>query len=455
MLKYYDMSMIGSWHEFSLARTLVVLAVLCAAALVDMRQARHGKPRRILFGCAAGTILSFVLIRVGASFTGSESLSSYEMAFALLAMILGWKLLFGAWQPSTKAALLGTFVFWITFHLLAKQDPTTRMVHLFSMGFALVPAAVWCALFLKYHAERFSVVLLSFFAGMLSTAPILFYDTLVRSGAEFQFFLFRVTPESFSRTTHGFVSGQLAFQNGTQMVLMSGFVSFLIVAIIEEVSKFWALSHSGQSLFRSIDDALELAIIVAVGFAFAENVVNPVYFGGFVREYLLGSGGVDVVGFLSNILGRSVLTSMVHILSTGVFGYCLGRAVFAGSYLAEEQAAGKTFPVLTRLHHLLQVREVTLYRFRMMTIGLIASVGLHGLFNFMVTLPDMLPSNPQTIAALIGKGEGTLLDQIPLLLFPSMLYVVGGFWLLTSLFLRRENMEERGRLVTQEVYVKD
>jgi hypothetical protein len=38
---------------------------------------------------------------------------------------------------------------------------------------------------------------------------------------------------------------------------------------------------------------------------------------------------------------------------------------------------------------------------------------------------------------------------------PSMLYVVGGFWFLTSLFLRRENMEDRGRAVTNEVFVRD
>jgi hypothetical protein len=33
--------------------------------------------------------------------------------------------------------------------------------------------------------------------------------------------------------------------------------------------------------------------------------------------------------------------------------------------------------------------------------------------------------------------------MIPLLLLPALLYVVGGFWLLTWLFLLKQNTEER------------
>jgi hypothetical protein len=70
-------------------------------------------------------------------------------------------------------------------------------------------------------------------------------------------------------------------------------------------------------------------------------------------------------------------------------------------------------------------------------------------------MPDLLPSHPRTVADLMGLGSGSFLSSIPLLLLPSMLYVVGGFWLLTSLFLKRENMEERGRVIETETLVKD
>lgn len=448
------MSLLDSLHPFSLPRLLTVLAVVGVCALADLRMRRRRKVSQLLPGCMLGSVLSLAIIQVASLFTGPEAMSSpYGMALALLVLFMAWKALFGPWDSSMKAAVLGTFLFWIAFHMLAQQDPSTRSIHLISMGLALVPAAVWCALFLRYHAERMSTVLLMFFSGMLSTVPILFYDLLVRGGAEFQFFLFRVTPESFSRASHGFVSGQLSLGGGTQSIVWTTLVSFVIVGVIEEISKYWVLNHSGRTAFRSIDDALEMAIIVAIGFAFAENVVNPVYFGGFVRQYLMGANP-DILGFLSNMLGRSVLTSMVHILSTGVIGYFLGLAVFADPYLSEKRAQGKKYALLARLERIFQVRQIFIFRFLCVAAGIGIGVILHAAFNFMVTLPDILPNNPDTLGDLLGMKIAVLSD-IPLLLFPSMLYVVGGFWLLTSLFLRRENMEDRGHAVMTEVFVRD
>jgi RsiW-degrading membrane proteinase PrsW (M82 family) len=441
-------------HPWSAPRAIVVMVAVILMAVLDLWMRSKGKSSRLLSGCIIGSLLSFAIILIASLFIGSKALESpYALALALLVLFIGWKALFGPWDPGMKAAVLGTFIFWMGFHILSQQDAQTRIVHLLSIGLALVPAVIWCVLFLKYHKERLSIVLLMFFSGMLSTVPILFYDMLVRKGVEFQFFLFRITPESFSRTSHGFVSGQLAVSGGTSSILMATLVSFFIVGVIEELSKYWALSHSGKSIFRSIDDALEMAIIVAIGFAFAENVVNPVYFGGFVREYLMGSSP-DVLGFVSNMLGRSVLTSMVHILSTGVIGYFLGLAVFADPYLAQQRAKGRTFPLLTRLRTLLQLRDVTIFKFLMIVSGIGIGILLHAAFNFMVTLPEVLPTHPHTLGELLGTSS-SLLDAVPLILFPSMLYVVGGFWLLTSLFLRRENMEDRGHPVVTEVFVRD
>jgi RsiW-degrading membrane proteinase PrsW (M82 family) len=455
MLQYLDMWFLDSLHPLSLPRLLTVLVVVGVCAGIDLRMRSRGRRLKLLPGCVLGSVLSLAIIQIATLFAGPEAVESpYAMALALIALFLAWKALFGPWDPAMKAAVLGTFLFWIAFHILAQQEPAARTIHLISMALALVPAAVWCGLFLKYHAERASTILLMFFSGMLSTVPILFYDLLVRGGAKFQFFLFTITPESFSRSSHSFVSGQLALGGGVQSLVWTTLVSFLIVGVIEELSKYWVLNHSGRTAFRSIDDALEMAILVAIGFAFAENVVNPVYFGGFVREYLMNTGSPDVLGFLSNMLGRSILTSMVHILSTGVIGYFLGLAVFAEPYLVEQRSHGKKFAWLTRLEAIFQVKQILIFRILMISAGIAIGVLLHAGFNFMVTLPDILPSHPETLGDLFGISM-PLLQKIPLLIFPSMLYVVGGFWLLTSLFLRRENMEDRGHPVVTEVFVRD
>jgi RsiW-degrading membrane proteinase PrsW (M82 family) len=318
---------------------------------------------------------------------------------------------------------------------------------------ALVPAGLWCWFFLREHAQRRSLVCLMFLAGMLSTAPILFYDALVRSGAELQFFFFRIVPENFNRTSSVFVSGSLMGLSGIRSTLLASFISFLLVGLIEEMSKFWVMRRSGKAFFRSIDDALQLGIIVAIGFAFAENVLNPTYFIGFVREFLL-QDSPDWAGFLGNVIGRAILTNMVHIVSTGVLGYFFGLALFAGPYLEEEHRKGKIHWIAHLFHELFGYPEKAVFQRQMILLGIVTSVSLHGLFNFLVTFPEILPSHPRTLADLFG-APGGVLSAVPLLLIPSLFYVVGGFWLLTALFERKESMRERGHLVMVDTFVRD
>jgi RsiW-degrading membrane proteinase PrsW (M82 family) len=243
----------------------------------------------------------------------------------------------------------------------------------------------------------------------------------------------------------------LAESGGMNNVLVSSLISFAIVGCIEEVSKYWAVIHSARRLFTSIDDVLQFSILVAIGFAFAENIINPAYFTSFVQQYLMHSAPPDIMGFLSNVLGRSVLTTMVHIVATGVMGYFLGLAIFAGPYLTERHAQGKMYRILATIHRLFRLREVSIFRVQMMVTGLTSAIIIHGLFNFLVTVPDILPGNPHTLHDLLGPSSPLFLANIPLLLIPCLLYVVGGFWLLTHLFLVKDNMMERGYLLTKEV----
>jgi RsiW-degrading membrane proteinase PrsW (M82 family) len=377
----------------------------------------------------------------------------YVTALGIVCIIVLWRFLFGPWVPRIKAVVLGTFVFWIAMHVIFQESPDERGAYLLAAAVALVPALVWCWFFLEYHAQRKSLVLLMFFAGMLSTAPILFYDALVRHGVEFQFFLLRVVPENFNSISNAFVSGNIVNVTGIQSTVLSVLISFLIVGFIEELSKFWVLKQSGKHFFTSIDDVIQLATIVAIGFAFAENVLNPSYFLAFVREFLIDAETPQWWAFLGNVSGRSILTTMVHIVSSGVMGYFLGLAIFAKPYLEERHRRGKVAIVADTAHWILRVPAKNIFRVQMMVIGLVLATALHGLFNFMVTLPDLLPGQPQTFGDLFGSADASLLHMIPILLLPSFLYIVGGFWLFTALFYRKENMKERGQLVTTDTFV--
>jgi len=444
--KWYNNPMSFDLPALSPDRTIPVLLAIGALAGLDLvRRWRH-QPTHLLFAVVLGTFLSFALIRTVGTGIEAGKANPYLMTAVLILVLIAWRSLFGPWEVTTKATVLGTFLFWVTGHLLWRQSGDEQIVRLVAAGVALVPAVVWILLFLKYHAERASVVVLLFFAGMLSTAPILFYDLLVRRGVELQFFLFTLSPQSFSRTASRFVSEHVPLESGVATALVTSLVTFLFVALIEEASKYWVLTRNAKPLFRSIDDVLQLSIVVAIGFAFAENVVNPVYFTAFVRQYLFHGAAPDMGAFFGNVLGRSVLTTMVHVLSTGIMGYFFALALFAGPYLKERHAEGRAYRLTRWLHSLLRVPEESVFRVNMLATGFVLAVLLHAAFNFLVTIPELLPGQPDTLGEIVGPSLPSFLANIPFLMVPSLFYVVGGFWILTSLFLRKENMVELGHL---------
>ncbi len=409
-----------------------------------------------LFAILIGTIVTFTLISLyDAIFQAPNPQNPFLMAFIVASVIVVWTFLFGPWRPQVKATILGTFVFWMAVHLILNEAPSERSARILATLIALVPAVIWCLLFIKEHKQRLSLVILMFFAGMLSTAPILFYDALVRHNVELQFFLFRVIPENFSRSSSVFVSGNVVNATGMQSTLIATMISFLIVGLIEEVSKFWVLKKSGQQFFSSIDDVLQLGIIVAIGFAFAENVMNPTYFLAFVRSYLINPEVPQWGAFMGNVLGRAILTNMVHILATGVLAYFYALTLFAKPVLEEEHRAGKVHFIPLLVYKVLRIPEEMTYKLEKLTLGFVIAIALHGIFNFLVTLPDLLPGNPRTLGDLFSSPDGSPLHLVALLIIPSLFYVVGGFWVLSILFYSKQNMQERGVLIETDSFVPE
>ena len=408
-----------------------------------------------LFAGVFGTVLTFILIGFQKSLFSGGSEDPFLLSLGLVCTIIAWRFLFGPWTPKIKVTILSTFLLWVGIHLIFREAPSDRLPYLIALGAALVPAIVWCWLFLEYHRQRWSLVFLMFFSGMLSTAPILFYDALVRHGVELDFFLFKIIPQSFTRSSNAFVSGNILEMSMLKSNILAALIAFILVGLIEEISKFWVLKKSGQRECTSIDDVMQLGIIVAIGFAFAENILNPTYFTSFVRDYLIAPDTPNWSGFMGNILGRSILTNMVHIVSTGILAYFFGIALFARSYLADGRMLGKHFYVPRFLHHFFNLPEKEIFRREMMTIGFLLAICLHGAFNFMVTLPDLLPNEPRTIGALLGLPPESFLHYIAILVIPSLVYVVGGLWVLSILFYKKENMKERGKLIATESLVRD
>ncbi len=438
----------------ALYRTLFVFGAIVAFGLFDQARWHGGKDRyQYFFAFVLGTIVTWILIAFKRAFfeTGIQE-DPFVMALGMTCVVIGWRFMFGPWKASIKATVLGAFLFWVSYAILRFKTQEELVATGIAAVVAMIPVLIWCRLFLNYHRERISVVLLAFFAGMLSTVPILFYSELTSRSIVLNFFVFKIIPVNFGASSSEFVSGSVG-SAGTESIVLTTLVTYLMVGVIEEISKTWVLRHSSKEFFRSIDDALQLAIVVAIGFAFAENLVNPSYFVGFVRNYLITPESPHWAAFISSVVGRGVLTNMVHIVSTGVAGYYFGLAFFASPLIRDQFTQGKAHPIIRMIHQMLSIKSEAIYARTQTALGLFFAIVLHGIFDFSVSLSDVLPGHPATVGALLGKSPDSFLSNISIVLIPSVLYVVGGFWLLVTLFERKEDMKEFGAIVETQTFV--
>ena len=105
------------------------------------------------------------------------------------------------------------------------------------------------------------------------------------------------------------------------------------------------------------------------------------------------------------------------------------------------------------LHRMFAIKTEAVFSRIQIVFGIVAAITLHGIFDFIVTLPEVLPGNPSTVGALLGMPQDAVLSGIGIVLIPALLYVVGGFWLLSYLFERKENIKEYGARVESQSFV--
>lgn len=441
----------------TLLHRVITIVLLLAAFGVFNRSQFHSRTEKhpYLFACAIGTMATWILIGFSYAFFSTDiKQDPFLMALGITCVVAGWRFLFGPWSPRVKATVLGTFIFWVTYTLVQDKSREDVVATVLAAGIAAIPVLLWMRLFLSYHKQKKSMVALAFFAGILSVAPILFYDALARRAVEFDFFLFKIIPQHFGASAETFVRESIfSSVTGVQSTVLVTLITFILVAVIEELSKFWVLRHSSETFFSSIDDAIQMAIVVALGFAFAENLINPNYFIGFIKDFLIAPQSPQWGPFLGNVFGRAVLTNMVHIVSTALLGYYFALAFFSSPVLKEDYARGDGHPVLMFLQRMMALDPKRTFEREHIAIGAIAAIGLHGAFNFIVSLPSVLPGNPTTVGQLMGSGDGSFLNGVSIILVPSILYVVGGCWLLTWLLMRARDLKDYGRKVTTETFV--
>ncbi|PCI25631.1 hypothetical protein COB57_00195 [Candidatus Peregrinibacteria bacterium] len=328
---------------------------------------------------------------------------------------------------------------------------------------SLVPALIWIAIFNAEHHEKKSVLVSAFLAGCFSTVPIFFYQHLFVSGEGINLIFFKASAVNFQNNiaeTLGYASsGELqGMANNVPLTLEiigSLFAVFLGVGVLEEVFKqvvvntdsakyftFLAVflgvfsiasDHSIGNIamvlvgllayfvflrevlknlaFKSIDDAIEIAIIAALGFAFVENIHY------FITKF--GSNGFGVF-----IVIRVVFVTFIHILCSGIFGYHVGMAHFASDVLQDDYHAQKKHWFLRLVHKFFDIPKSRLFYYEHIILGLFLSVVFHALFDFFMAFQSV---------ALFG---------IPLFAIVIPAYFIFGGQYLYGLFEKKEDQKE-------------
>lgn len=297
------------------------------------------------------------------------------------------------------------------------------------MFMSLVPILGWLYFFQSKHREKRSYVALTFLAGMLSVVPIKLYEKYWDSAIfyfehinlfeylsalvhlpEMPRFLAFVTVNALVGIGLFLFTGLMMFvlevctgDNSIRLFrqkvrkiiesplffisigILCGIVAyvlsfgldsrvwfFVIVGMLEEFIKHLVLRFSDEEKIRSVDDALSYAIIVALGFAFVENIL---YFHNFAENTSSSLQQLSLFFIL-----RSTVSVMAHVCFSAVLGYFYGLARFSHE-IYQVEAAQNQHPFIDWMHRVLHMKGETIYHEEKMMEGMLLAMVLHAVFN--------------------------------------------------------------------------
>ena len=192
----------------------------------------------------------------------------------------------------------------------------TNYIHIIgSTVLACVHALVWGYVFYMKKPEKRQAIFITFLAGSTAVFPILLYKYLWNFFPWINVFKFA---DNYQDNYIGF--SKLA------ILPLSIIFTFILVGIIEEFMKNFAVRLTDDEFIKNIDDAIVLSIIAALGFSFTENIM---YF------YNIWSHQ-GTTNLIAPFIFRSVFSTFAHVMFSGIFGYFYGLARFANPILHEQ-----------------------------------------------------------------------------------------------------------------------
>ncbi len=146
---------------------------------------------------------------------------------------------------------------------------------------------------------------------------------------------------------------------------------FLIVGMLEEFVKHLVVRFSDEFKLRSVNDAIAFSIVVALGFAFVENILY------FVQ--ISQNAFVDQELYVLMML-RSVVSVSAHIIFSAIFGYFYGISQFSTRLYRKKVIEKRAF-FINLIHKIIHLKAKTVFHEEQLFLGLFCAMGLHAIFN--------------------------------------------------------------------------
>lgn len=339
---------------------------------------------------------------------------------------------------------------------------TTIMQYLIGGLLSLLSLLVWGWIFYKKEPERRDLVILSFCAGVLSVVPIFvvlgamgsspinfgklqiagldiyrhIQDVASHGGIEqlfiyilvsiLVFFLIYIiigviifildlisgeqTLDSYDKILARSIEAPFIFITlGIIMGVAAYFMDWslgdvlwksMMIGAVEEFAKHLVLRFSDENKFRNVSDAIEFSILVALGFAFLENIIyfvdriwltpctntKEIAEGICLLDKGTGQYRYQVGVLLVPFLFRSIFSTMAHVISSGILGYFYGIAHFAKDEIREYAKRPDSIrtKIMVFFHRIIHLKGYTLFREEKLIEGALLAMVFHGTFDFVL-----------------------------------------------------------------------
>lgn len=172
--------------------------------------------------------------------------------------------------------------------------------------------------------------------------------------------------------------------------------SLIAPACIEEIGKLFTLIQAERKKphLRNTSDAVFSMVFIAMGFAFLETILY------LVTSYKTGASIEELTRLA---VFRSVLSTISHMVFSGIVGFFYGRAIFAGFTIIDHGGITRFNKILKwvkKLRYIPISSIKTLYKTKLMVTGFWSAILLHIAYNY------SLFHNNIPVAYLLVAGSG-------------------------------------------------